>query len=121
MPAAQAKASSGVEAPLQVSLCQPGPNTSVRVVPGVGVPVGVAVGVGLGVGDGVGVGVGVGVAVGVGSGIATGAENSEVLPAASVAVAVMLGPSREPEKIQFPAPLAVVEPSYTLPSSSSSE
>ena len=84
---------------------------------GVGVAPGVAVGVA--VGDGVGLGVGDG--VGVGSEGTAGAENSEVLPPASVAVPVTLGPSREPEKLQLPAPLAVVEPSYTLPSSSSSE
>src|SRR5688500_15542548 len=49
-------------------------------------------GVGGGVGVGVGVGVGIGVGVGAGGGPGTAAlacENSEVLPAGSVAVAVM--------------------------------
>jgi hypothetical protein len=90
-----------------VTLCQPGPQNRLRVAPGIGV----TVGVGDGVGDG----------LGVGPGTATGAENSEVLPSPSVAVAVTLGPPGEPGKLQLPAPSAVVEPSYTLPSSSSSE
>jgi hypothetical protein len=54
---------------------------------GVAVVAGLAVGVGVGVGVGVSEGVGVGVA-----GRVIGAENSEVLRSALVAVAVTLGP-----------------------------
>ena len=56
-----------------------------------GVPVGVGLGVPVGVGLGVPVGVGLGVPVGVGPPEFTGtqAENSDVLPAGSVAVAVI--------------------------------
>ena len=55
----------------------------------VGVAVGVAVGVFVGVAVGVAVGVFVGVAVGVGVGRSSTGVNSDVLPSASVAVAVI--------------------------------
>src|SRR3990170_274341 len=39
-----------------------------------------------------------------------GVENSEVLPLASVVVAVTLGPVTAPGKVQLPAPSAMVDP-----------
>lgn len=86
----------------------------VAVADGVGVAVGEDVGVRVAVGVGLGVGTTVGVAVGVGVGtMLTGAENSEVLPWPSVAVAVTYGPVRPPglANTQLPAAFAVVVPS----------
>jgi hypothetical protein len=82
----------------------------------VGVGVRVAVGVDVGGGVPVGVGVTVGLAVRVTVGVdatLTGAENSEVLPWPSVAVAVTLGPVSPASllKVKLPAPSAVVKPS----------
>lgn len=77
---------------------------------GVGVTVGVAVGVGVGVGVGDGVGDGVGVA-----GNGNGAENSDVLLSADVAVAVTFGPLTVLPNDQLPDPSAAVVPSKILP------
>src|SRR5439155_4162967 len=52
---------------------------------------------------------------------ANGAENSDVLPPASVAVAVTFGPVTASTKLQLPLASAVLDPWYTRPSSSSSE
>ena len=91
---------------------------------GVGVAPGVADGVGVGVGSG-GVGDGVGGGVGVGVGAVTGiqAENSEVLPPGSVAVAVMTWPGVTAGKLmtlmlalQLVSVVTVVEPRKICPS-----
>jgi hypothetical protein len=91
-----------------------GVGVSERVFVGVGVFVGVVVGVFVGVLVGVNVGVGVGAVVD------SGAENSDVLPLAFVAVAVMNASLSGPGKLHCPLPLAVVLPRYVRPSSTAS-
>ena len=96
---------------------------------GVGVPVGDVVGVAVGEGLGVGVGEGLGVGVGEGLGVGVGEEhsplepkvarftaNSEVLPLASVAVAVTEPTIDSPARHHAPAALAVVVARYLAPS-----
>ena len=76
----------------------------------------VGVWVGVGVFVGVDVDAGVFVGVGVGAFVAIGAENSDVLPSESVAVAVMNGSLSGPGNVHCPLPLAVVLPRYVRPS-----
>ena len=89
--------------------CWPGGCVGVNV--GVAVGVGVVVGVGVGVAVGVGVGEGEGDGVGVAIWIVKGAENSELLPPASVRIAVMFGPANEPVNVQLPSRSVCVVPS----------
>ena len=84
---------------------------------GVNVRVGVGVGVFVLVGVGVNVRVGVGVGVTVGTPAAAAAENSDVLPDASVDVAVIHWPETEAMLSDHaPAPSAIAVPSYLRPS-----
>ena len=99
---------SALTAPLAALIASRSVHSVASQTPSPGSPVELTVKVTGGVGLGVGVGAGGG--VGVGAVESKGAENSEVFPAASVTVAVTLGPATEPAKLQFPEPSATVEP-----------